>query len=91
MSKVEQTLPGMVNPIARHLDMPIESGENMLPRGSRCSEDKQISDIRMNGESNRSSGAETTGSATRAFGFKLPETGHEFSIVCLRENRSRHV
>ena len=90
MSKVEQTLPAMMNPISRHLDMPVESGENTLACEPIRSEDKQITDIRTNVDSNRR-GAEMTGSITKVVGFKLPETGHEFCVGSLRENHGRLV
>ncbi|KAK2777171.1 hypothetical protein FQN53_002340, partial [Emmonsiellopsis sp. PD_33] len=94
MSKVSQTLPAMVTPISRHLDIPFEqvaSGSGELLGASPTTiglYDKQVSDLRlsMSVESSRE-GTEMPGPAVlgggesvKVIGFKLPETGHGFSL-----------
>ncbi|KAK2799722.1 hypothetical protein FQN50_008370 [Emmonsiellopsis sp. PD_5] len=95
MSKVSQTLPAMVTPISRHLDIPVEqpaSGSGELLGASPTAVglyDKQVSDLRlsMSVESSRE-GTEIPGAAAllggvesvKVVGFKLPETGHGFSL-----------
>ncbi|PGG95748.1 hypothetical protein AJ80_09919 [Polytolypa hystricis UAMH7299] len=100
MTKVGQTLPAMLSPISRHLDIPLEFGEGMVGNGAAGDAGSNDGDdgeknghIWMSmGISQRRGGAATataTATSNKTWGFKLPETRHEFSVDFPRE-RCRH-